>query len=84
MQEAGSSVPDQEPEPSSPATGSAPSLGAVDSLSLGSLSSQASMAWLQPRWQVEPQDIFFASRASGRLCRLGKGAFGTVSIFGAV
>ena len=28
---------------------------------------------------MDPQDIFFATRANGKLCRLGKGAFGTVS-----
>ena len=36
--------------------------------------------YLQPEWEINPHDIFFCSRANGKLCRLGKGAFGTVSL----
>lgn len=45
---------------------------------LRALPSALDEAWLQACWQIDPQDIFFATRPSGKLCRLGKGAFGTV------
>ena len=35
-------------------------------------------AVLDPAWQINPHDIFFCSRSNGKLCKLGKGAFGTV------
>jgi hypothetical protein len=34
---------------------------------------------LDQAWQINPHDIFFCSRSNGKLCKLGKGAFGTVS-----
>ena len=46
---------------------------------LRALPSALDEAWLQACWQIDPQDIFFATRPNGKLCRLGKGAFGTVS-----
>ena len=33
---------------------------------------------LEQAWQINPHDIFFCSKSNGKLCRLGKGAFGTV------
>lgn len=33
---------------------------------------------LEQAWQINPHDIFFCSRRNGKLCKLGKGAFGTV------
>lgn len=35
-------------------------------------------AVLDQAWQINPHDIFFCSRSNGKLCKLGKGAFGTV------
>ena len=34
---------------------------------------------LEQAWQINPHDIFFCSKSDGKLCKLGKGAFGTVS-----
>jgi len=36
-------------------------------------------AVLEQSWQINLHDIFFCSRSNGKLCKLGKGAFGTVS-----
>ena len=47
-------------------------------LACNSLDREEDDVFLQPEWEIDPHDIYFCSRSNGKLCRLGKGAFGTV------
>ena len=35
---------------------------------------------LKAEWLIDPVAIYFCTKSSGKLCKLGKGAFGTVSL----